>query len=50
MSEQNAVKNDLSMAQEISALRSRVAILEEELAFAQDQLSWLKKQRTCQIY
>ena len=44
MSEQNAVKNDLSMAQEISALRSRVAILEEELAFAQDQLSWLKKQ------
>ena len=27
MSEQNAVKNDLSMAQEISALRSRVAIL-----------------------
>ena len=41
MSEQNTVQN---MAQENAALRSRVAILEEELTFAQDQLSWLKKQ------
>ena len=41
MSEQNTVQN---MAQENAALRSRVAILEEDLTFAQDQLSWLKKQ------
>jgi len=41
MSEQNTVQN---MAQENAALRSRVAILEEELTFAQDQLSWRKKQ------
>ncbi|WP_155266881.1 hypothetical protein [Ruminococcus flavefaciens] len=47
MSEQNAVKNDLTMAQENAALRSRVAILEEELAYAQDQLAWLKKQIFC---
>ncbi len=41
MSEQNTVQN---MEQENAVLRSRVAILEEELAFAQDQLAWLKKQ------
>ncbi len=41
MSEQNTVQN---MAQENAALRSRVAVLEEELAFAQDQIAWLKKQ------
>lgn len=41
MSEQNTVQN---MVQENAVLRSRVAVLEEELAFAQDQLAWLKKQ------
>ena len=41
MSEQNTVQN---MVQENAVLRSRVAVLEEELAFAQGQLAWLKKQ------
>ena len=41
MSEQNTVQN---MLQENAVLRSRVAVLEEELAFAQGQLAWLKKQ------
>ena len=44
MSEQNAVRNELSLAQENAALRSRVSVLEEELALAQEQLAWLKKQ------
>lgn len=44
MSELNSVKNDMTMAQENAALRSRVAVLEEELAFVLDQLTWLKKQ------
>ena len=44
MSEQNAVRNELSLAQENAALRSRVFVLEEELALAQEQLAWLKKQ------
>ena len=44
MSEQNAVRNELSLAQENAALRSRVAVLEEELALIQEQFAWLKKQ------
>ena len=44
MSEQNAVRNELSLAQENAALRSRVAVLEEELALIREQLAWLKKQ------
>ena len=44
MSEQNAVHNELSLAQENAALRSRVSVLEEELALVQEQLAWLKKQ------
>ena len=43
MSEQNAVRNELSLAQENAALRSRVAVLEEELALIREQLAWLKK-------
>ena len=38
MSEQNAVRNELSLAQENAALRSRVAVLEEELALIREQL------------
>ena len=44
MTEQNAVRNELSLAQENAALRSRVSVLEEELALVQEQLAWLKKQ------
>jgi hypothetical protein len=44
MSEQNAVRNELSLAQENAALRSRVAVLEEELALIREQLAWLKNQ------
>ena len=42
MSEQNAVRNELSLAQENAALRSRVAVLEEKLALILEQLAWLK--------
>ena len=44
MSERNAVHNELSLAQENAALRSRVSVLEEELTLVQEQLAWLKKQ------
>lgn len=44
MSERNAVRNELSLAQENAALRSRVAVLKEELALIREQLAWLKKQ------
>lgn len=44
MSGQNAVQNELSLVEENAALRSRVSVLEEELALVQEQLSWLKKQ------
>ena len=40
MSEQNAVHNELSLAQDNAALRSRVSVLEEELALVQEQLAW----------
>ena len=44
MSERNAVHNELSLAQENAALRSRIAVLEEEPALIQEQFAWLKKQ------
>ena len=36
--------NEQSMSQENAALRSRVSVLEEELALAQQQLEWFRKQ------
>ena len=44
MSEQKAVENGLTMAQENAALRNEIAALKEQLAFVQQQHEWLKKQ------
>ena len=44
MSEQNAVRNELSLAQENAALRNEVNNLKEQLALLQEQFDWLKKQ------
>ena len=44
MTEVDSVKNDESLAQEITALRNENAILKEQLALLQEQFDWLRKQ------